>query len=268
MSSHQSCKNCWERQNELLESGDGSQVICHCLDGLTDEEIANEVTALVLSEIEEAFPAGEGQLDDDETRLMINENGSNSSQLEEVFAGSSQCQTDEISLPRTTPKTTTPKTTTAKTTPKTTTPKTTNKNAHSRTSSKKRKVSDSFKLASSNVETKLKKRLFHEPFPTDEEFTKCERSMNIMKWRNMPLNKIYRLLSLEIKGSSENPYMATMKSKDGSIFKVWIRARIYDQLKIYDMEKECVYIKSYGLKACKGDPSKHYFDFSVIVKEQ
>ena len=254
MSSHQSCKNCWERQNELLESGDGSQVICHCLDGLTDEEIANEVTALVLSEIEEAFPAGEGQLDDDETRLMINENGSNSSQLEEVFAGSSQCQTDEISLPRTTPKTTTPKTT--------------NKNAHSRTSSKKRKVSDSFKLASSNVELRLKKRLFHEPFPTDEEFTKCERSMNIMKWRNMPLNKIYRLLSLEIKGSSENPYLATIKSKDGSIFKVWIRARIYDQLKIYDMEKERVYIKSYGLKPCKGDPSKQYFDFSVVVKEQ
>ena len=84
----------------------------------------------------------------------------------------------------------------------------------------------------------------------------------------MPLNKIYRLLSIEIKGSSENPYLATIKSKDGSIFKVWIRARIYDQLKIYDMEKERVYIKSYGLKPCKGDPSKQYFDFSVFVKEQ
>ena len=92
MSSHQSCKNCWERQIELLESGDGSQVICYCLDGLTDEEIADEVTALVLSEIEEAFPAGGGQLeiDDDETRLKIDENGSNSSQLEEVFARSSR----------------------------------------------------------------------------------------------------------------------------------------------------------------------------------
>ena len=92
--------------------------------------------------------------------------------------------------------------------------------------------------------------------------------MKIMKWRNIPLNKIYRLLSIEIKGSSENPYMATMKSKDGTIFKVWIRARIYDELKIYDMEKEYVYIKSYGLKPCKGDPSKQYFDFSVVVKEQ
>ena len=250
MSSHQSCKNCWERQNELLESGDGSQVICHCLDGVTDEEIDDEVTAFVLSEIEEAFPASGGQLEIDETRLMINENGSNSSQLEEVFARSSQCQTDV--LPHTTPKNTV----------------IANKNAHSRISSKKRKVSDSFKLASSNVEPKLEKQLFHEAFPTDEEFTKCERSMKIMKWRNMPLNKIYRLLSIEIKGSSENPYMATMKSKDGTIFKVWIRARIYDELKIYDMEKECVYIKSYGLKACKGDPSKQYFDFSVIVKEQ
>ena len=253
MSSHQSCKNCWERQNELLESGDGSQVICHCLDGVTDEEIDDEVTAFVLSEIEEAFPASGGQLEIDETRLMINENGSNSSQLEEVFARSSQCQTDEVSLPHTTPKNTV----------------IANKNAHSRAPSrKKKKVTESFKLASSNVEPKLKKRLFHEPFPTDEEFTKCERSMKIMKWRNIPLNKIYRLLSIEIKGSSENPYLATMKSKDGSIFKVWIRARIYDQLKIYDMEKERVYIKSYGLKPCKGDPSKQYFDFSVFVKEQ
>ena len=251
MSSHQSCKNCWERQNELLESGDGSQVIFHCLDGLTDEEIADEVTALVLSEIEEAFPSGGGQLEIDETRLKIDENGSNSSQLEEVFVGSSQCETDV--LPHTTPKNTV----------------IANKNTHSRAPSrKKKKVTESFKLASSNVEPKPKKRLFHEPFPTDEEFTKCERSMKIMKWRNMPLNKIYRLLSIEIKGSSENPYLATMKSKDGSIFKVWIRARIYDQLKIYDMEKKCVYIKSYGLKPCKGDPSKQYFDFSVFVKEQ
>ena len=255
MSSHQSCKNCWERQNELLESGDGSQVICHCLDGLSDEEIADEVTALVLNEIEEAFPSGGGQLeiDDDETRLKIDENGSNSSQLEEDFVGSSQCESDEVFLPRTTPKNAV----------------ITNKNTHSRAPSrKKKKVTESYKLASSNVEPKPKKRLFHEPFPTDEEFTKCERSMDIMKWRNIPLNKIYRLLAIEIKGSSDNPYLATMKSKDGSIFKVWIRARIYDELKIYNMEKDCVYIKSYGLKPCKGDPLKQYFDFSVIVKEQ
>ena len=142
MSSHQSCKNCWERQNELLESGDGSQVICHCLDGLTDEEIADEVTALVLNEIEEAFPSGGGQLeiDDDETRLKIDENGSNSSQLEEVFAGSSQCETDV--LPRTTPKNMV----------------IANKNAHSRAPSrKKKKVTESFKLASSNVEPMPKK---------------------------------------------------------------------------------------------------------------
>ena len=253
MSSHQSCKNCRERQNELLESGDGSQVICHCLDGLSEEEMVGEVTEVVLHKIEEAFPAGGGQLVDDETRLEIDENDSNSSQLEEIFARSSQCQTDEVSLPHTTPKNTV----------------IANKNAHSRApSKKKKKVTESYKLASSNAEPKLKKQLFHEPFPTDEEFTKCERSMKIMKWRNMPLNKIYRLLSIEIKGSSENPYMATMKSKDGSIFKVWIRARIYDELKIYDMEKEYVYIKSYGLKPCKGDPLKQYFDFSVIVREQ
>ena len=271
MSSHQSCKSCRERQEELLESGDGSQVICLCYEGLTDEEMeqlkleevfADEVTALVLSEIEEAFLPAESQLEIDErllnsARPKIDENATDSSQLEEVFAESSQCKTDEvssidnISLPLTTPKNEVND----------------NKNAHPSAPMKRKS-----KLASNNVEPELKKRLFHEPFPTDEEFTKCTRSMNypnkIMKWRDVLPNKIYRVLSIEIKGSSENPYMATMESEDGNIFKVWIRARIYDQLKIYDMEKKCVYIKSYGLKPCKKDPLKQYFDFSVIAKDQ
>ena len=88
----------------------------------------------------------------------------------------------------------------------------------------KRKVSDSSKLTSINDEPELKKRLFHEPFPTDDEFSKCARSMNyyneIMKWRNVPPNKIYRVLSIEIKGSGENPYKPMMESADGNIFKV------------------------------------------------
>ena len=271
----QACKSCRERQEELLESGDGSQLVCLCYDELTDEEMeqlkleevfADEVTALVLSEIEEAFlPAG-SQLEIDEgllnsTQLKIDENATNSSQLEEVFAGSSRCKTDEvssidnISLPRTTPKNAAND----------------NKNAHP-PAPMKRKVNESSKLASNNVEPELKKRLFHEAFPTDEEFTKCARSMNypneIMKWRNVLPNKIYRVLSIEIKGSSENPYVATMESENGNIFKVWIRARIYDQLKIYDMNKKCVYIKSHGLKPCKKDPLKQYFDFSIIAKDQ
>ena len=33
------CKNCRLRQEDLLESGDGSQVICSYYDDLTDEEI-------------------------------------------------------------------------------------------------------------------------------------------------------------------------------------------------------------------------------------
>ena len=56
---YQSCKICRERQEDLLESGDGSQVICYCYDGLTEEEteevFADEVTAVVLGEIKEAF---------------------------------------------------------------------------------------------------------------------------------------------------------------------------------------------------------------------
>ena len=263
---YQSCKICRERQEDLLESGDGSQVTCYCYDGLTEEEteevFADKVTADVLGEIKEAFLPAVGQLEIDEellnsTQLKIDENANNSSQLKEDFAESSRCKTDEVSnilKPCTTPKNV----------------ENVNKNVLP-SAPLKRKVSDSSKLTSINVEPELKKRLFHEPFPSEEEFSKCARSMNysneIMKWRNVPPNKIYRVLSIDIKGSSENPYIAMMESADGNIFKVWIRARIYEQLKIYDMKKKCVYIKSYGLKPCKKDPLKQYFDFCIIAKD-
>ena len=34
-----SCKKCLERQEELLEEGDGSQVVCLCHDEISDEEM-------------------------------------------------------------------------------------------------------------------------------------------------------------------------------------------------------------------------------------
>ena len=269
--SYQSCKSCRERQEDLLESGDGSQVICLCYDGLIDEEMeqlkleevfADEVTTLVLNEIEEAFlPAG-SQLEIDEgllnsTQLKIDENATNSSQLEEVFAGSSRCKTDEvssidnISLPRTTPKNAAND----------------NKNAHP-PAPMKRKVNESSKLASNNVEPELKKRLFHEAFPTDEEFTKCARSMNypneIMKWRNVLPNKIYRVLSIEIKGFSENPYVATMVSEDGNIFKVWITAIMNKELMKYDLSQGNVFIKPLG-KRTSNTTGHEYFNFTIVV---
>ena len=263
---YQSCKICRERQEDLLESGDGSQVICYCYDGMTEEEteevFADKVTADVLDEMKEAFLPAVGQLEIYEelvnsTQLKIDESDNNSSQLKEDFAESSRCKTDEVSnilKPCTTPKNV----------------ENVNKNILP-SAPLKRKVSDSSKLTSSNDEPELKKRLFHEPFPSEEEFTKCARSMNysneIIKWRNVPPNKIYRVLSIEIKGSSENPYIAMMESVEGDIFKVWIRARIYEQLENYDMKNKCVYIKSYGLKPCKKDPLKHYFDFCIIAKD-
>ena len=108
--------------------------------------------------------------------------------------------------------------------------------------------------------------------PTDSEFNECLKSMpyssNIRKWREIPLNVIFRVLGVDIRGASECPYIANLQSEDGDIFMVWIRPRIYKQLKVYDMEEKCVYIKSHGLKPCKKDPLKEYFDFSIIAKKQ
>ena len=152
---YQSCKICRERQEDLLESGDGSQVICYCYDGLTEEEteevFADKVTADVLDEMKEAFLPAVGQLEIDEellnsTQLKIDENANNSSQLKEDFAESSRCKTDEVSnilKPCTTPKNV----------------ENVNKNVLP-SAPLKRKVSDSSKLTSSNDEPELKNDFF------------------------------------------------------------------------------------------------------------
>ena len=52
---NRSCKSCRERQEDLLECGDGSQVICQCYDGLADEEIRqleNDETSADIPQVE------------------------------------------------------------------------------------------------------------------------------------------------------------------------------------------------------------------------
>ena len=73
---------------------------------------------------------------------------------------------------------------------------------------------------------------------------------------------------MDIRGDSECRYIANLQSEDGDIFMVWIRPRIYKQLKMHDLEEKRVYIKSLGLKPCKENPQKMYFDFSIIAKKQ
>ena len=72
---------------------------------------------------------------------------------------------------------------------------------------------------------------------------------------------------MEKRGGCENPNVVNLQTEEGEVFKVWIRPRIYERLRDYDLGRKMVYIKSYGLKPCK-DRSKNYFDFSVIAKDQ
>ena len=279
MSSHQSCKNCRERQEELLESGDGSQVICYCYDGLTDEELtqlkleevfADEVTSLVLNEIQEAFsPVGDQFGNDEGSRLKIDEDISNSSQLEEVFAGSSRCKTSDVSCNDGVCADPTSSDDYVAANPPTQSRHYTTPNNEAVGKSKqppaiKKRVNDSSKLSMVGFEPPIKKRLF----PADDEFNTCLKlSSTIRKWRKIPENVVFQVLGVEIKGAGENPYIANLQSDDGDVFMVWIRPRIYNQLSMYDMTKKIVYIKSLGLKPCKSDPMKKYFDFAIIAKD-
>ena len=226
---NRSCKSCCERQEDLLECGDGSQVICQCYDGLADEEIRQL----------ENDEASADEVSTDSEYLMVD--------------ATTQSSADDI-LFCTTPK-----------------------NGTSGKSMQpppliKRKSNDSSKLSSDNFQPLIKKQLFQGDFPTDSEFNECLKSMpyssNIRKWREIPLNVIFRVLGVDIRGDSKNLHIANLQSEDGDIFMVWIRPRIYKQLKMHDLEEKRVYIKSLGLKPCKENPQKMYFDFSIIAKKQ
>ena len=113
---------------------------------------------------------------------------------------------------------------------------------------------------------------FRESFPTDGEFNECLKSQTfpftIRKWKKIPLDTIFYNLGVETRGAGYNPYIAHLQSENGEIFMAWIRPRIYNRLKMFDMTEKSVYIKSHGLKPCKNALQKQYSDFSVIANEQ
>ena len=101
----------------------------------------------------------------------------------------------------------------------------------------------------------IEKRDFQEAFPTDTEGNKIVRlyPTTIRKWRDLPLDVIYTVLEIDTKGDG---YIAKLQSKSKKKFTVWIRERIYDQLKNCNMKENRIFIKLHGLKLCVNDPEK------------
>ena len=156
---NRSCKSCREWQEDLLECGDGSQVICQCYDGLADEEIR--------------------QLENDEAsadipQVEVDEVSTDGEYV--VVDAATQSSADDI-LICTTPK------------------NGTSGKSMQPPSLIKRKSNDSSKLSSNNFQPLIKKQLFQGDFPTDSEFNECLKLMpyssTIRKWREIPLNVIF-----------------------------------------------------------------------------
>ena len=221
------CQNCWEQQEALLEAGDGPQVICLCRDDVVDDIILSQ--AVINSD-----------------KFSMDNKDNNEQQL--VVPSVSQSVENDATTPK------------AKFPTKSCQPP-----------SIKSKLAASSQSSTFDHQPAIKKTLFQSDFPTNVEFEEIYQSIeekemsNIQKWRNIPLNKIFKVLSVEKKGVCDFPNVITLQPEDGEVIKAWIRPRIYERLRKYDLENDSVFLKSFGLKPCK-DPSKNYFDFNVIAK--
>ena len=86
-------------------------------------------------------------------------------------------------------------------------------------------------------------------FHTDTEFDKSQQSIIkedmpiILKWRDLELNKIFRVPYMEKKGYVENPNIVNLQTEEGEVFKVWIGPGTYEELRNYDLEEKIVFIK-------------------------
>lgn len=228
-----SCKKCLERQEELLEEGDGSQVVCLCpLDEISDEAMQ---------------------------QFQIPEDSSSTSQIEdsvdpdnvEFAISTTQSSTSNSSLR---------------------TPQLGEKNVGKmQPPSLKRKRTNFSIISTEEFQPSLKRQLFLGSFPSNEEFNECLKSATpsypIRKWKELPLHHIFKVNSLNLQGAGFNPYVAELLSQGEEIFKVWVNERIYNRLKDFDLAKKCVFIKSNGLKPCKNNSLKQYFDFDIISKD-
>ena len=68
--------------------------------------------------------------------------------------------------------------------------------------------------------------------------------------RDVEVGKIFRLLSMEIKGCAERPNVVNLEAGEGEVFKVWIGLGTYEELRIYDLEEKIVFIKFDKVSTC------------------
>ena len=107
-------------------------------------------------------------------------------------------------------------------------------------------------------------------FPTIETFEQNkEQSTPIIKWRDLPINTIFHVKSvekIETPASHFGPGMAMyaeLKDGDGNTFKTWLPTRLCVELKDYGWRERTAYVKSLGLQPSKRNPTRSYYDYDI-----
>ena len=144
---NRSCKSCRERQEELLECGAGTQIVCLCYDDLNDEEILQ-------------LENGDGSADEPTADIdgVCAEIDEPTTSDEYVVANpSTQSSADNVLL--------------------CTTPNNEAVGKSKQPPAIKRKPNDSSKLSAVSFQPPIKKRLF----PADDEFNTCLKSSSTIR---------------------------------------------------------------------------------------
>ena len=234
------CKMCELHQNYLLEMGDGSQVVCRCVeeeeeDQLTISETQNSedlpVSSSGVGASNQATSFDSCIADSSSSLNITHKSASSSASIDDTSTCNEFCSpvpTIDVSL----------------------------------APGLKRKSSSASKLNDDVVGAppSMKKQLV---FPDEEEFDKL-----LVPWRDIEVNTTFHVVKIGTMGKGFNPYFAELISKNGENIRCWILSRIYRDLQCFNLSESNVFIKSLGLKVCKGDESKKFFDYRIISKER
>ena len=90
-----------------------------------------------------------------------------------------------------------------------------------------------------------------------------------LKWKELPLNKIYRIEERkEVKVNDEPAVILSLVYKQGFNIKVWAPNRLREQLNTaYANVELSLYIRSKGEKECKTNAERWYYDYDIIEAE-
>ena len=95
----------------------------------------------------------------------------------------------------------------------------------------------------------------------DKDFV---NSTPTMQWKELPQNKIFRIAQRRevTKADETTAEILTLVTKEGDSCNAWAPKRLQEELKVRNAEN--LYVRSNGIKICKTDPEKWYYNYNLV----